>query len=55
MEKYICRVCGEIYNPKFGDPDHGVEPDTNFSEVPADWSCPTCKANKGEFEVYGDE
>lgn len=52
MQKYICRICGEIYDPEIGDPDHGVDPGTPFKELPIDWACPTCKANRGEFDLY---
>lgn len=26
MKKFICDVCGYIYDPELGDPDNGVEP-----------------------------
>jgi len=52
MEKYICLICGEIYDPEIGDSDNGVDPGTPFEEISIDWVCPTCQANKGEFEVY---
>ncbi|MEK7072595.1 MAG: rubredoxin [Patescibacteria group bacterium] len=52
MEKYICRVCGEIYDPEIGDPDHGIAPGTPFKELPADWVCLTCRASKGDFDLY---
>ena len=26
MKKYICNVCGYIYDPAAGDPDSGVAP-----------------------------
>jgi len=26
MQKYVCDVCGYIYDPKDGDPDNGVAP-----------------------------
>jgi rubredoxin len=49
MEKYVCDVCGYVYDPAKGDPDNGVEPGTPWEEVPADWTCPVCGASKGEF------
>ncbi|OGY49549.1 MAG: rubredoxin [Candidatus Buchananbacteria bacterium RIFCSPHIGHO2_02_FULL_40_13] len=54
MEKYICRICGEIYDPARGDPDSGIAPGTPFSEVPADWVCPVCQAPKGDFDLYDE-
>jgi rubredoxin len=52
MQKYICEVCNYIYDPKQGDPDSGIEPNTPFEEIPDDWFCPQCGAEKSEFEPY---
>jgi flavin reductase (DIM6/NTAB) family NADH-FMN oxidoreductase RutF/rubredoxin len=49
MDKYVCDVCGYIYDPEKGDPDHGVEPGTSFEDVPSDWVCPVCGAGKSSF------
>ena len=49
MDKYVCDVCGYIYDPEKGDPDHGVEPGTSFDDVPDDWVCPVCGAGKESF------
>ena len=49
MDKYVCSVCGYMYNPAEGDPDNGVKPGTPFEELPADWQCPICGAAKDEF------
>lgn len=50
MEKYVCKVCGYIYDPEKGDPDSGVAPSTAFIDLPADWTCPECGAGKDQFE-----
>lgn len=50
MDKYVCTVCGYVYDPKQGDPDNGVEPETKWEDVPDDWECPVCGASKDEFE-----
>jgi rubredoxin len=50
MSKYKCLVCGYIYDPKLGDPDHDVRPGTAFEKLPDEWVCPSCKAYKYEFE-----
>jgi rubredoxin len=49
MQKFVCNVCGYIYDPEKGDPDNGVKPGTPFAKVPADWVCPECGAGKEEF------
>ncbi len=48
--KYKCNVCGYIYDPEEGDPDNGILPGTEFSEIPEDWRCPVCGVTKSEFE-----
>lgn len=50
MEKYICTVCGYVYDPEDGDPNNNISPGTPFSELPADWKCPVCGAGKDKFE-----
>lgn len=49
MQKYVCEVCGYIYDPAAGDPDSGVQPGTDFEDLPADWLCPVCGATKDQF------
>ena len=48
--KYICTICGEIYDPEIGDPDAGIPPGIPFESLPADWSCPVCGAGKDMFK-----
>jgi flavin reductase (DIM6/NTAB) family NADH-FMN oxidoreductase RutF/rubredoxin len=50
MKKYVCIVCGYVYDPEQGDPDNDVEPGTPFEKLPADWVCPVCGAGKDQFE-----
>jgi rubredoxin len=50
MDKYVCTVCGYIYDPELGDPDSGVEPGTKWEDVPDDYECPVCGAGKDDFE-----
>jgi flavin reductase (DIM6/NTAB) family NADH-FMN oxidoreductase RutF/rubredoxin len=49
MKRYVCNVCGYIYDPEEGDPENGVEPGTAFEDLPDDWVCPVCGAEKSEF------
>ena len=51
MKKYLCTVCGYIYDSAEGDPDNGVKPGTPFEDLPEDWVCPVCGAEKDAFEV----
>jgi rubredoxin len=50
MVKYRCTVCGYIYDPAMGDPDHGIKPQTAFEDLPSDWVCPECGVGKEFFE-----
>lgn len=49
MKKYVCDACGWIYDPAAGDPPNGVPAGTAFEDVPGDWVCPECGADKSEF------
>jgi len=51
MDKYICTICGYVYDPAEGDPDNDVAPGTSFADVPEDWTCPICGADKDAFTV----
>ena len=51
MQKYECTVCGYVYDPTVGDPDSGVPANTAFGDLPADWVCPECGAEKDMFEA----
>jgi rubredoxin len=50
MKKWICIVCGLVYDEAAGMPDHGIPPGTRFEDIPADWLCPDCGAAKDYFE-----
>ena len=49
MQRYVCSVCGYVYDPAFGDPDAGVAPGVLFEALPDDWVCPKCQAPKRRF------
>ena len=50
MDKYICVVCGYVYDPELGDPENGIAPGTAFEDLPDDWVCPLCGVGKEDFE-----
>ncbi len=50
MGKWECIACGYVYDPDVGDPDSGIEPGTPFEDLPDDWVCPVCGADKSMFE-----
>lgn len=51
FQEYQCEVCGWIYNPELGDPDNNIAPGTPFEDLPEDWTCPLCGANKSQFKA----
>lgn len=51
MKKYICSVCGYVYDPAKGDPDSDIAPGTSFEDLPGSWVCPVCGASKSEFNA----
>ncbi len=50
MDKYVCTVCGYVYDPQAGDLDSGIKPGTPFEKLPDDWVCPVCGAGKDAFK-----
>lgn len=55
MKKYVCTLCGYVYDEAAGDPDNGVAPGTKFEDLPDDWVCPICGAEKDQFEPEKEE
>lgn len=49
MDRYVCLMCGFIYDPKKGDLAGGLAPGTDFSQAGADWRCPRCGAPERNF------
>jgi rubredoxin/flavin reductase (DIM6/NTAB) family NADH-FMN oxidoreductase RutF len=49
MTKYVCAVCGYLYDPEVGDPDGKIPPGTPFDELPNNWECPVCGVGKIQF------
>jgi rubredoxin len=51
MDKWECLICGYIYDPEAGDPDNDIAPGIPFEDLPNDWVCPECGADKDQFEI----
>jgi rubredoxin len=54
MKKWICDVCGYVYDPSAGDPDNEITPGTAFEDIPDDWVCPECGAEKEMFSLQDE-
>ena len=52
--KYVCDVCGWVYDETVGDPDNGIEAGTKFEDLPDDFACPLCGVGKNPPEFQAD-
>lgn len=53
MNKYICKICGYVYDEAAGLPEAGIAKGTTWEAVPSDFVCPLCKASKDNFKQEG--
>ena len=51
MKKYLCLICGLIYDVELGWPVDGIAPGSIGVDVPAPWVCPDCGATKDDFDM----
>lgn len=51
MKTYMCVICGFIYDEEAGLPKEGIAPGTKWDDVPLNWKCSECGAEKGDFEM----
>jgi rubredoxin len=51
VKRYMCVICGFVYDEEAGLPDHGIPPGTRFDDLPLNWKCPECGAGKEDFEA----
>ena len=49
MKKYVCNICGYVYDPAVGDHNIGIAAGTAFEDLPEDWVCPLCASPKEDF------
>ena len=49
MKRYVCRICGHVYDPLLGDRESNVDPMTSFVDLPFEWTCPECGASRRRF------
>ena len=47
--KYVCVVCGWVYDEAEGCPEQGIAPGTKFEDLPDDFACPLCGVDKSNF------
>ncbi len=51
LRKWMCVVCGYIYDEAVGVPDEGIPAGTRWEDVPETWTCPDCGTTKDDFEM----
>ena len=51
MSRYVCNVCGWIYDEEEGFPEKGIAPGTAFADLPKDFECELCGVGRGEFSL----
>lgn len=51
MKKWLCIICGWIYDEAKGWPADGIAPGTRWEDIPQDWVCPDCGVAKADFEM----
>lgn len=45
FDSYFCDVCRMfVYDELSGEPDLGLSPKTQVSDLPANWKCPVCQS-----------
>jgi len=54
MKKYVCDICGYVYDPEVGDPENDVPAGTPWEKVPIEWVCPDCGVGKDQFSPAED-
>ncbi len=47
--RYVCEVCGYVYDESVGDPDAGITAGTAWADVSDDFLCPLCGVGKDSF------
>ena len=49
MSKYVCSICGFIYDEELGYSEGNILPNTSWSDIPSSFICPLCGASKEDF------
>ena len=47
--KYVCELCGMIYDETVGDTNRGIPAGTVFAELPTYYECPRCGSEREAF------
>ena len=50
MSKFVCSICGWIYDEELGLPEKGIAPGTKFDDLSEDFKCELCGVGKEHFQ-----
>lgn len=53
--KYVCEVCGYVYDEEYGEPGADIMPGTKFKDLPDNFECPLCSVDKENFSEFDEE
>lgn len=53
--RWACLYCGYVYDEALGCPESGIPPGTGWDDLPEDWCCPMCSADKDGFAAAAGE
>lgn len=51
--RYICSICGYVYDEARGEPHRGIKPGTRFEDLPDTYVCPVCALDVKITKSYG--
>lgn len=51
MKRWVCQICGFVYDESKGLPEEGIAPGTRWDDIPASWQCPDCGVGKADFDM----
>ncbi len=53
--KYICELCGTVYDEDAGNIKRGIPAGTPFEKLPVHYHCPGCGCEKEAFTPVSDQ
>lgn len=49
MKEFVCSICGYVYEEAVGIPEADITSETEWEDMPKDWTCSLCGATKDNF------
>lgn len=51
MSKFVCNICGWVYDEEQGLPEQGIAAGTKIADLPEDFKCQLCGVGKENFRI----